>query len=104
MRASVYFIQCGDTGLVKIGWTSGPVCTRIEALQTGCPLPLRLIAEYRLPSEHLARSCERWFHRALQHVRVRGEWFAITPEGIADLPGVLESQAEGDAQVGQGVA
>lgn len=43
-RAAVYFILAAGSNMVKIGWVRDheKIAKRIEALQTGCPFPLKL--------------------------------------------------------------
>jgi hypothetical protein len=73
----VYFIQSGDTGPVKIGFTKD-VRQRISALQTGHSAPLRLL--------HLfdgTETDEAALHVRFAAHRLIGEWFAPVPEVVA---------------------
>ena len=73
----LYFIQCGDVdGPVKIGVATN-LTKRLSMLQVGNPVKLRLVAALSLwkgkaPGE-LAHT-ERYLHRELRSVRVRGEF------------------------------
>ena len=58
---TVYFIQSGEGGPVKIGHTNGDVKRRLEALQTGNPAPLKLLL-----SIDGGRDIERIFHKRLR--------------------------------------
>ena len=73
----IYFIQAGQGGPVKIGFTKDEMTLngRIESLQTGNHQKLRLLwlAE---GDERL----ERFVHRRLKAFRLNGEWFQWTPE------------------------
>ena len=59
-----------ETKVVKIGFTRSHPLTRLKALQTGCPLPLKVWA-YIEGTERL----ERAFHEAFAEMAVIGEWF-----------------------------
>jgi hypothetical protein len=63
----------GD-GPVKIGKAKNPQ-ERLTLLNVGCPEELRLLGSAGWPDEQ-----ERVIHRILRTHRVRGEWFAPTPE------------------------
>lgn len=68
-RAFVYFIHAGD--LVKIG-TAKSVKNRIQALQSGCPHPMRLV--------HFvsgSKATEKKFHKLFSHLRRHLEWFSL---------------------------
>lgn len=66
--SAIYFIEAVGTGWVKVGWAKRP-SSRISDLQTGSPIPLRVIAEIPGPV-----SLERRAHRALGKGG-SGEWF-----------------------------
>lgn len=64
-----YAIQAVNGGPIKIGSTRKPVQERLRQLQTGSPLPLRVIAE--LDGLHH----ERELHHQFADWRLEGEWF-----------------------------
>ena len=66
----IYFIQCGENGPIKIGYTDNGVETRMAQLQTGCPYELRLLWVYT--GNDLTES---QLHKEFAHERIRGEWF-----------------------------
>lgn len=66
----VYFIQQGNDGAIKIGWTKNPR-KRLGELQIGCPDPLVLLGAVPVGS----RGEEREIQHALWDWHVRGEWF-----------------------------
>lgn len=66
---SVYFIQAGDTGLIKIGHARS-VTKRLAALQTGSAHNLRVIYEMRGGLLE-----EQGLHAAFAKHRAHGEWF-----------------------------
>lgn len=69
----VYFIENKETGRIKIGFTTGPVVSRLVALQTGSDCDLRLIG-WVYANEALGTT-ELQLHRRLEQWRHRGEWF-----------------------------
>lgn len=70
---SVYFITCRQANAVKIGHSIDPHA-RMQEIQVGCPLPVRLEAE--IPGGPCE---ERALHQRLDGLRLRGEWFQINP-------------------------
>lgn len=74
-KSTIYFIQRGDSGPVKIG-ISRNVQSRLKTLQISCPEPLFVRLTVRGTSED-----ERGFHREFAAHRLSGEWFA--PEILA---------------------
>lgn len=65
----VYFIQPASGGLIKIGWARDPE-TRRNELQTGSPVPLRIIGTIEGDQK-----LEREIHGRFAHLREHGEWF-----------------------------
>jgi Meiotically up-regulated gene 113 len=72
-----YLIQAGEGGDVKIGSTYQAPERRLRALQTGSPVPLRLVKV--LEGAHL----EVQLHARYAPFRTRGEWFDA--QILADL-------------------
>lgn len=73
----LYFIQVGETGPIKIG-SAKDVKYRLRHLQCGNPDELRVL--------HVVRNAggyEREAHRALVHLRIRGEWFRAESDLLA---------------------
>lgn len=67
---SVYFVECGWLGPIKIGYTANDVRERLSELQTSNPYdltPLLLIDG--------DQSLERRLHHHFRASRMRGEWF-----------------------------
>ena len=74
----VYFIHMdNNTNVFKIGYTTN-LTSRLEVLQTGNPY---LLTVYRT-IENVPRKLEARLHRHFHKHRIRGEWFAITPDKI----------------------
>jgi hypothetical protein len=71
----VYFAEAD--GRIKIGW-SRKVATRVAQLQTGSPVPIKLLGV--TPG---GRSLERELHHRFAADRLTGEWFTATPELLA---------------------
>lgn len=77
--ARVYLIGC--EGCVKIGVSTYGE-SRIEALQTGNPFELYLIAEAEFTD---AFAVEKHLHATYSKYRIRGEWFKIPPPVMQEL-------------------
>jgi hypothetical protein len=75
----IYFIQAGEGGPVKVGWSVN-VPKRLKHLQGANATELRLIGTR--PSA--ARCHEMQLHVDLAEHRIRGEWYPPIPE-ILDL-------------------
>ena len=73
---SVYFIQAGPKGPIKIGTALRPM-DRLRELQVGNPFKLVLLA---VIEGHAV--VERELHAQFAVHRLRGEWFAPVPELI----------------------
>ena len=78
---TVYFIQQGTRGPIKIG-VAVDIAARIKTLQTGCAEPLRVLAT--VPGSQQA---EHALHRQFADLRMEGEWFSPAPELIAYIKG-----------------
>lgn len=68
---AVYFIRMKESGHIKIGIARDPQL-RLEALKTGNPEPLELIAFTVVVD---GRALERQLHSRLANYRLKGEWF-----------------------------
>lgn len=79
--ASVYFIQMGYMGPIKIGQTSS-IDGRIRELQVGSPLKLLVLHAYRVSD---ASGEEQALHFKFRKHRLHGEWFAPADELIAHI-------------------
>jgi hypothetical protein len=65
----IYFIQSGEDGPIKIGYSGRPD-RRLPQLQTGNPR--ELILRHVIPGD---TSVERQLHTRFEPARIRGEWF-----------------------------
>lgn len=73
--SSLYFIQAGDFGPVKVGVAKNPL-KRVEELQTGNHCLLRLRATFQCDDSQEARSYEQAIHAAFRDLQTSGgrEW------------------------------
>ena len=67
-----------DENRQKIGF-SKDVHRRLKTLQTGNPLVLK-IHHYEEVPDSRARILERKLHKELSYLRLKGEWFNISPK------------------------
>ncbi len=67
---SIYFIQPVRGGLIKIGYTTQPVAERAKELQSGSPLPLRVLGWWTGDTSE-----ESTLHTLFQDSWAYGEWF-----------------------------
>lgn len=70
----VYFALAEGTDRVKIGRTNN-IKRRLKDLQTGCPVPLKVI--YELPGDN---SLEKELHKRFSHLWIDYEWFQFAEE------------------------
>ncbi len=75
----IYFIEAIGVGNIKIGFTDhDDAVVRMAQLQTGSPVPLRLLGTIPGSLED-----EKDLHRSFASARVTGEWFRPVPELVA---------------------
>lgn len=80
----VYFVQCGDSGPIKIGHTTRErLKARLSVLQTGSPFPLHL---RRVVAG--TRQTEAAAQQFFRDLRLHGEWFYPDDDliGVANGP------------------
>jgi DNA-binding NtrC family response regulator len=70
-KPTIYFIQHGQTGPIKIGQTKTTVAKRFAGLQTCSAEPLRVIATMATRGQ----VSERALHAKFRGLRTRGEWY-----------------------------
>lgn len=85
-RAKVYFVQDTDRGLIKIGFTTKEMRSRLKELQCGNPSPLSLLA-----TVNGTRLSEKLLHDRFEHAHHRGEWFRPVPELLAHIASLTAS-------------
>ena len=71
----VYFLQAGDGGPIKIGFTKGKPEARVRSLQTASPLKLILIGV--VSGSNIE---EKLLHHHLRSHRIAREWFHPVPQ------------------------
>lgn len=69
----VYLLDDGHG--IKVGWTTGPVAARLNALQTGNSRRIGVLAEIR----NAENALESHLHDVLGEWNIGGEWFARSP-------------------------
>jgi len=86
----VYFAGVGEPQpiWVKIGWSKSDPAKRIKGLQTGCPMPIRLLG-FVISTQGL----EADLHNVLADYRAEGEWFEYTDR----VEQIIRAQLEEDA-------
>lgn len=91
---SVYFIQSGGDGPVKIGVCAQDIEARLASLQCGNPEPLRLLG-----SIEGSFQAEAALHRRYEARRLRGEWFRYCPTMMDVIAAGCVDVDERDARV-----
>ena len=66
----IYFIQSGENGPIKIGYTDNNIQDRLNQLQTANPYHLKLLWYYQGSLQD-----EKELHGKFEHEHIRGEWF-----------------------------
>lgn len=79
----IYFIQSGQDGAIKIGYTNGDPSSRLKALQTATPSELRLL--HYIPG---TLNFEASLHAKFNNESLGREWFRPSKE----LMDYIESQ------------
>ena len=91
LRGVVYFLQVMPAGPIKIGFTSGPVNTRVRSLQQSSPHELKWLGFFAgTPKDEQAA------HKLLAASQCRGEWFHPTFEVLSFVFGKCASFNERD--------
>lgn len=85
-----------ESGPVKIGITSS-MKSRLSALQTGCPFPLRVLRCFEMATRLDAVAYEEDFHSGNDYCRLMGEWFNCEAAYAIDW---IESKIENDIEFG----
>ena len=73
---TVYVLTTFDFKYIKIG-QSTTLKQRMGNIQSGCPFSLSLWISIKTPTP---TPIEKWLHKKMEHVRLRGEWFS--PKGV----------------------
>lgn len=84
---SVYYIQAGDDGPIKIGHADDP-WKRLSQVQVGHSEPLRIIAVAQGGAAE-----EKQTHEKFSEDRIRGEWFRPSAQLIAHIGNIRYRRA-----------
>ncbi|NTX08288.1 GIY-YIG nuclease family protein [Myxococcus sp. CA040A] len=84
----VYFVQAGDGGPIKIGFSRNPR-VRMQELQTGNAVELKYCGEV-VGDQGL----ERILHERFAAIRLHGEWFTATRELVDYIRYMLAADGE----------
>lgn len=96
----IYFIQADGIGHIKIGFTDGEdASSRLATLQTGSPVPLRVL--HTMPG---TLEDEKNLHRRFASAGVGGEWFKPTSEMLALIPDSRQMKCEDGEVIGRSVS
>lgn len=74
----MYIYVIGTHEKQKIGFSSN-VGRRLRSLQTGNSELLKIHHSVEVPAEQ-ARFVEKTIHREYNYLRIKGEWFTMSPE------------------------
>ena len=92
----IYFIQAGEDGPIKIGFTNQPIKKRLSELQTGNPYKLKVLFVYK--GHTVTEIRLHWLHR---HHCIRGEWFKNVEEIHTEIRS-LKAKQSFESLFGQG--
>lgn len=87
-RGFTYFAQGVDGGPIKIGRTLGNPSVRVAELQTGSPVPLRLVGILSGVRHEAA------FHARFAGERLHGEWFMPSQVLLDAIADAMEQQRD----------
>lgn len=76
-KGQIYFIQQGDNGPIKIGYSTNPE-KRLQTLNTASPYPLKL-----LHTIQGGKNLEKELHARFADTQLDGEWFEDSEELLA---------------------
>jgi len=95
LRMFVYFISAfGEQSLqrIKIGYSRDPE-DRLQKLQVGSPVRLKLIGTVKCRDERHARSIEKLAHNIFHEQRRTGEWFHLSRKHLGQIKHLIETAA-----------
>lgn len=72
-RGHIYFIQAGEDGPIKIGFSKDPD-SRLRTLQTAHTAKLKM-----LHHQVGTKADEGRLHHRFKNIRIKGEWFEASP-------------------------
>jgi len=80
-RACFVYLICAENGLVKIGKTVD-IASRLRTLNAMSPVDLKLVG---CVESEFADELENRLHAEFDAVRVKGEWFALSPDDVESI-------------------
>jgi DNA-binding transcriptional regulator YdaS (Cro superfamily) len=83
---TLYFLQAGMDGPIKIGGTKLAIEKRLSAIQNGCPYKIRILL-----TVEGTRTQERALHRAFENDRSHGEWFLASDRLLSTIGKIAAS-------------
>lgn len=96
-HGSVYVIEAVGLGLYKIGMTND-FSNRFSAYATTCPVDCRPVLVAAMPLMMIS-AVEAALHARFSEKLMRGEWFRLSDEDIASLPGAVEQAAKENSRI-----
>lgn len=100
-RRYVYVVEAVDITAVKIGFSKNPE-KRLEALQQGNPLNLKLV--FKVHTKH-APALEHEAHKKLNYAKIRSEWFAVDVDhAVSVIKACLKSYYNLDYEIKKDLA
>jgi len=92
-KASIYLcVEVPFNNKVKIGYTTQTKAKRLQAIQVGNPIDLKM--EYITDPIPLYRKYEDNLKIAFEDTKIRGEWFEISEWELEDLKMNLQEDEE----------
>ena len=88
----LYFVECKELDLVKVGYTSQNPIDRVKQIQTGFPYDVNLVHSFRLESNMwCARNYESYVHKKINSCLVGREWFKSSDIKVSEILTELKS-------------
>ncbi|EXL09584.1 GIY-YIG nuclease family protein [Aquamicrobium defluvii] len=96
-KMCVYFVRMGSTPAHKIG-LAYHADSRVKSIQTGSPLPVRLVAWINAPTRKALHNIEREAHAQASRygIRARGEWFNLGDGAVRKVIDGVVATTPGD--------
>jgi hypothetical protein len=87
----VYFIEAEGLDKIKVGVTN-KLKKRMRAIQTGCPVPIKVLAFLRFETYKKAMEMELHLKEVFMAYRSHGEWFHAIPQMRSLITRIIESE------------
>lgn len=87
-KPKVYVMECERH--YKVGVALDPH-SRVTDLQIGCPFPIKLVMTITHPN---AKTLESKLHQLYRRHRVRGKWYALSPDHLRVLADKYNGRCE----------